>query len=96
MDIRLAKCDTIIWLDYSRWACLWGMLQRALRNRGKTRPDMAEGCPERLNWEFVKYIWNFNRNNRNMNYTWIAQAKHARAVILKNRREAKAFLDSIR
>ena len=22
MDARLAKCDTIIYLDYSRWACL--------------------------------------------------------------------------
>jgi len=23
------------------------------------RPDMAEGCPERFDYEFFKYIWNF-------------------------------------
>jgi hypothetical protein len=30
-----------------------------------------------------------------MNYTWIAQARHAKAIVLKNRKEAKAFLESM-
>lgn len=25
---------------------------------------MGEGCPERFDWEFMKFIWNFNKNNR--------------------------------
>ena len=25
MDARLQHCDTIIYLDFSRWACLWGV-----------------------------------------------------------------------
>ncbi|MBE6982643.1 MAG: topology modulation protein [Ruminococcaceae bacterium] len=95
MDARLAKCDTIIWLDYSRWTCLWGVFQRVLRNFGKNRPDMPEGCPERFDWEFVKYIWNFNKNNRVLNATHIAKNRHAKAVVLKNRREKQAFLESL-
>ena len=95
MDTRLAKCDTIIWLDYSRWACLWGLLLRILQNRKKNRPDMPEGCPERVDWEFVKYIWNYNKNNRVLNTTRIAKSKHAKAIILKNRKEKKAFLESL-
>jgi len=95
MPIRLRYCDTIIYLDYSRWQCLAGMTQRILTNRGKSRPDMGGNCPEKFDPEFIKFIWNFNKNNRNLNYTWIAQARHARTVILKNRKEAKAFLDSI-
>ena len=95
MDARLAKCDTIIYLDFSRWACLWGMFQRVLQNRGKARPDMPEGCPERFDWEFVKYIWNFNKNNRVLNATRIAKSKHAKAIVLKNRKEKKAFLESL-
>jgi len=95
MPIRLRYCDAIIYLDYSRWQCLAGMAQRILTNRGKSRPDMGGNCPEKFDPEFIKFIWNFNKNNRNLNYTWIAQARHARTVILKNRKEAKAFLDSI-
>ena len=95
MPLRLQHCDTIIYLDYSRWVCLWGMTQRVLGHLGKVRPDMADGCPERFDWEFVKYIWNFNRDNRVRNSTWIAQARHAKTIVLKNRKEAKAFLESI-
>ena len=95
MDARLEKCDTIIWLDYSRWACLRGMFQRVILNHGKVRPDMAEGCPERFDLEFIKYIWNFNKNNRVLNQTRIAKTKHAKAIVLKNRKEKQAFLKSI-
>ena len=95
MDARLAKCDTIIYLDFSRWACLWGMFQRVILNRGKVRPDMAEGCPERFDREFLKFIWNFNKQNRVLNYTRIAKTKHAKPVVLKNRREVKDFLETL-
>ena len=56
MDARIARCDSLIYLDFSRWACLWGMVQRVFRNYGKVRPDMSPGCPERFDWEFVKWI----------------------------------------
>ena len=95
MGVRLSQCDTVIYLDFSRWACLLGMCQRLLSSRGKTRPDMSAGCPERFSWEFVKWIWDFNKNNRVRNYTYLAQAKHAQSVVLKNRREVRAFLDTV-
>ncbi|MBP3684316.1 MAG: AAA family ATPase [Oscillospiraceae bacterium] len=95
MDARMEKCDTIIYLDYSRWTCLWGMCQRVLGNYGKNRTDMPDGCPERFDWEFIKYIWSFNKNNRVLNYTRIAKYKHAKAIVLKNRKEKEAFLESV-
>lgn len=95
MPQRLQRCDTIIYLDYSRWQCLAGMTQRVLCNYGKHRPDMGGHCPERFDPEFIRFIWNFNKNNRNMIYTWIAQAKHAKTVVLKNRKEARDFLSAM-
>ena len=92
---RLPKCDTIIYLDFSRWACLLGVVQRYWKNKGKVRPDMADGCPERLDWEFVKFVWNFNKNNRVRNYTWLGQARHAKKIVLKSRREVKEFLETL-
>ena len=95
MEARLSRCDTVIYLDFSRWVCLLGMCQRVLGNYGQVRPDMSDGCPERFDPEFVKWIWNFNKNNRVQNDTYLAKAKHAKAVVLKNRKEVKAFLDTV-
>ena len=95
MEMRLEKCDTILYLDFGRWACLWGALSRYLRNLGKVRPDMPDGCTERLDWDHLKFIWNFNKNNRVRNDTWIGKTKHAKAIVLKNRREVRQFLESL-
>ena len=95
IQTRLPKCDTIIYLDFSRWACLLGMCQRVFGNWGKVRPDMSAGCPERFDWEFVKFIWNFNKNNRARNYGYLAQARHAKQIVLKSRKEVKNFLQTI-
>ena len=96
LEARLQRCDTVIYLDYSRWACLWGFFQRLLTRKGTARPDLPEGCPEKLEWDFVKYIWNFNKNNKVLNDTQIAKAKHAKAIVLKNRKETRAFLESLK
>lgn len=95
IPMRLPRCDTIIYLDFNRWTCLWGIVQRMAGSYGKVRPDMGLGCPERFDPEFVKFIWNFNKNNRVRNYTWLAQTKHAKSIVLKNRKEVKAFLEQV-
>ena len=92
---RIEKCDTIVYLDFGRWECLRGMVQRVFGSYGKVRPDMAPGCPERFDWDFVKWIWNFNRDHRDMNYGYLARAKHAKSIVLKSRKEVKAFLESL-
>ena len=52
MPERMKRCDTIIYLDFSRFACLMGVLKRVITTYGKVRPDMGEGCPERIDLEF--------------------------------------------
>lgn len=92
---RLEKCDTVIYLDFSRWACLRGVLHRVMTGYGKVRPDMGQGRPERFDWEFMKWIWNFNRENRKQNYDMLARTRHAETIVLKNRTEVKRFLESL-
>ena len=95
MEMRLAKCDTVIYLDFPRRTCLWGMVRRVTSYHGRTRPDMGSGCPERFDREFVRWIWNYNKNNRERNYRWLNEAHHAEAIVLKNRRAVKKFLAGI-
>jgi len=61
---RLARADTIVWLDFPTWLCLARIAGRALRHHGRVRADMAQGCPERLEWEFFAYTATFRRRAR--------------------------------
>ena len=92
---RLARCDTVIYLDYSRLICLWGVFCRIVKSYGKTRPDMGEGCPERIDLEFFKWVWNYNKNNRERNYCYLNEATHAATYAFKSRRQLKRFLKSL-
>ncbi|BAZ43015.1 topology modulation protein [Chondrocystis sp. NIES-4102] len=82
MDIRLAVADTIIWLDFNRYLCLWRVLKRYLQYSGKTRPDMATGCLERFNWEFLQYVWNFNQIHRPTILEQIAKYRGNQQIII--------------
>ena len=95
MPERIARCDTIIYLDFSRWACLMGVLKRVLTSYGKVRPDMGAGCPERIDLDFLKWVWNFNKNKRERYYRMLNEAEGKQTIVLKNRRMVRRFLDSL-
>ena len=94
LPVRLEKCDTVIYLDFPRWLCILGVLKRVLTTYGTVRPDMPEGCPERFDWEFLKWVWNFNRNNREKTWVQLEKLPAEKVMILKNRREVRKFLQN--
>ncbi|MDQ2088023.1 hypothetical protein RBH29_16460 [Herbivorax sp. ANBcel31] len=59
MDVRLEASDTVIFLDFSLWICLWGIIKRRFIYRKSERPDITSGCYENLNWEFISYVIKF-------------------------------------
>jgi adenylate kinase family enzyme len=56
---RVARADMLIWLHRPVALRTWRVLWRAFSGLGRTRPDMADDCPERLSSlpEFLGYIW---------------------------------------
>jgi adenylate kinase family enzyme len=60
-DIRMPRADSLVWLDYPRTTCMRRVLMRTLKWYGRTRPDLAPGCPEGFDREFLSYVWNFQR-----------------------------------
>ena len=95
MPQRMAKCDTVIYLDFPRLTCLLGVMKRILTTYGKVRPDMGDGCPERFDLEFLQWVWNYNKNNREKIYQLLDEATHAQKIILKNRYAVKQFLKNL-
>jgi adenylate kinase family enzyme len=96
LDQRLAAADTVVYLDLPRSLCLVRILKRWVMYMGRTRPDMAAGCPERLDMAFLKWVWNYPRDNRPrlLNSLQAAQPR-TRIIWLKSKKDVSAFLDRL-
>ena len=64
MGIRFSAADTVIFLDFPRWLCIFRVIRRRLQYRGRNRPDMAPGCPEKIDWAFLKWVWGYRTRSR--------------------------------
>jgi adenylate kinase family enzyme len=94
LPLRLSRADMVIWLDFPVALCLWGIVRRALRYRGRVRPDMTEGCPEQLSWEFFSYTARFPWQGRRRVVAKLP-AFDGRLVRLRRRSEVRRFLDEL-
>ena len=95
LEMRLEKCDAVIYLDYPRLVCLKNWIGRVIKNRGHARADMAEGCCEWFDPEMAKWIWKFNSQNRTRYYALLKGLEGRQVYILKSRRQAEEFLKRI-
>jgi adenylate kinase family enzyme len=63
LALRLAEADTVIFLDFPTWLCLVRVLRRVVSSFRRTRVDMAPGCPERLDFLFLRYVYRYRRDH---------------------------------
>mgnify|MGYP003406687918 FL=1 len=91
-EIRIRACDTVILLDVPRHVCLYRVIKRAIRFRGKSRPDMAEGCSEKVDFEFLSWVWNYPRKGRRRVFEEMKAFPRKNFIVLKSTREAEEFL----
>ena len=90
-DLRIAKADTVIFLDFPMPLCLFRVFKRVVASHGRVRPDMAEGCPEGFDWEFMKWIIGYRRNHR---WEAVELLENAPETIAKYRLTSPAAVDA--
>ena len=61
IERRLPHADTIIYLNFSTGLSLRRIFKRIFTNLGKNRPDMGDGCPEKIDFVFLKFALSFNK-----------------------------------
>ncbi|MCV6592869.1 MAG: AAA family ATPase [Silicimonas sp.] len=95
-DDRLARCDTLIWLDFPLWLRLWRVITRTLRDYGRSRADLPENCPERFDPDFYRFIWRTrNRSRARMRSLFDTAPAEKRKIRLSTRSQVRAFLQGI-
>ena len=93
-DARFERADTVVFLDLPRTTCLARALRRAVRDRGRQRPDLPDGCPEGFDWDFYKWIWNFGRDDRPRILERLAETQ-ADVVHLRSPAEITRYVESL-
>lgn len=96
-DIRIPRADTIIFLDLPRRVCLRRVLVRLACNLGRTRADMAPGCKERIEWEFLQWIWQFRAKVRPEILQTLRRCRDNGQMVhhLRSRAQAARLVESI-
>jgi adenylate kinase family enzyme len=95
-DIRINHADTIIYLELPLYVCLYRVVKRWLTNIGKTRPDMGEGCEEKLDWNFLKFIFTtYYPRKRKMRERFEVYRTQKQLIVLKSKKEIDAYLLSM-
>lgn len=93
LDERTKKADTIILLLFSPLSCLCRAIRRYLTFRGKSRPDMKEGCPEKLDREFIMWILRDGRTDKIKKvYRDIAERYPQKTVIIRDQRQLDRYM----
>lgn len=80
---RLTEADQIYVLTANRFVRLYRVLQRTAKYRGKTRPDLTNGCEEKYNLEFIKWVlWDGCRPARRQRYKDIIEQYPEKTTVI--------------
>lgn len=90
---RLEESDLIIILLFNRFTCFRRVISRYRKFRGKNRPDMADGCCEKLDPKFARWVLFDGRTRRKREkFKRAAEEYPRKTVIIKNQRQLDRFI----
>ena len=94
---RMREADKIIFMNFNRLNCLIRAYKRYIVNKGKVRDSMADGCEEKFDFEFFKWIMLDSRSKkRTEKYRLVSADYHDKLIVIKNQHELDEFINSVR
>ncbi|GEN84852.1 topology modulation protein [Sporosarcina luteola] len=96
IEIREPLADTVIYLELPMCVCLYRVIKRRIQYHGKTREDLTQGCPEKIDWAFVKFIvTTYSRRKKKMLERMQRYANEGKTVHhLKSSAQIEGFLST--
>lgn len=89
---RMAEADEIIFMNFNRFASLYRAWRRSRDFAGRSRASITEGCDEKFDGEFIRWIlWDGRTKARRQHYAAICRQHAAKITIIKNQRQLDAY-----
>lgn len=94
LSIRLEACDTVVFMDVSTPAALWGIFSRQIRHCAGQKGD---GVHNRITWNVIKYVATYRRRMRPRVMAKINEhtAGQADVILLSSRRRTRRWLRQV-
>ena len=89
---RYEQADLVIYLKYNRLTCLRGVIKRYKKYKKSSRPDMAEGCKERLNFSFLMWVLFTGRTKKRKKHMLDVVKNSKSSLVYKNIKELNKYL----
>lgn len=91
LPLRLERTDLILYLKVPRLKAMYRVIKRYWSYRGKPNPS---GNPDRIDWEFLQYIWEFPQTQEPLVKKHLKEASRAIPVISGTSAEILQKLDA--
>jgi len=92
---RLDLADTIILLDFGLQVSLKGIHERATRYKHRHRSDMAVGCIEGIDQEFLQYVAFYKNKGRYVKAIIKQYGNKKKVLIFKSRKEIHEWIKTL-
>ena len=77
---------------FNRFACLKRVTMRYLRFRNSSRPDMGEGCNEKLDAEFISWVlWRSRKKGPRSRYRATRERYAGKVTVIKDQKQLDAL-----
>ena len=95
-ELRRSTADAVFWFDLPRRTCMTGILTRIATSYGRVRPEMAPGCPEKIDFEFFRYVWTYRHIQRPKLLEYFEGLRPDQPLIaFTNRAQADQYLTNV-
>jgi adenylate kinase family enzyme len=94
--MRTQAADSIIFIDVPRRVSYLRIFLRFLKYRGGTRPDLPENCPEKIDRDFIEWIWFYPKTHRPIILRFLRGLESTKnVIILRGQHEIERFMESL-
>ncbi len=96
-DRRLQEADEIVFLKLNRITCLKRAIHRYFENCGKSRESMTDGCPEKIDMDFIWWILYEGRSLRkNKEYKRVIKEYADKITVIRTQKDLDRYYSRLR
>jgi adenylate kinase family enzyme len=99
LEYRAERAEVIIFLNLPRYSCFWRIFKRVFTYYGSEAPSSAQGCPERINARFIKFlkwVWDFKKRYPGKISELFKKYEDTKKIyILRSQKEIDQFLEKV-
>lgn len=92
LEMRYSQADVVIYFQLPRLQCIWRLVKRL---SPKNKELSKTGCLMGINWELMKYLWNFEKNKWPDIEAMKNKYPSVEFHIFQNSKEADRYLNNV-